>query len=98
MELTQVIMGEIMTEKAERQKGNKVHTLHVHPKATKVDVSNALRRHWGIEPAKIRIIKVPAKTRLIARGKFIQKRDPKKRALVTLEPKSKVFDISNFSS
>lgn len=98
MNLTQVITGEVVTEKAERLKGNKVHTLKIHPKATKVDVSNALRRHWGVEPAKVRIIKVPAKSRLIARGRTVQKRDPVKRALVTLGPKSKVFDISNFSS
>jgi len=46
MNLTQVIQGDIVTEKAERLKGEKVHVLKVHPKATKIDVGNALRRSF----------------------------------------------------
>ena len=47
MDLTQVIKGEVVTEKAERLKGQKTHMLTVHPRATKVDVANALRRFFG---------------------------------------------------
>jgi ribosomal protein L23 len=96
MNLTEVIIGTVSTEKAERLKGNRTHMLHVHPKATKIDVSNALRKYYNVESQKVRIIKVRAKKRLIARGRFIQKRDPVKRALVTLSASSKPFDISNF--
>jgi ribosomal protein L23 len=98
MDLTQVITGEVATEKAERQKANKTYTLKVNPKATKVSVNHALRKHYGVEPKNIRILKVVAKRRLIARGKFVNKRNASKRALVTLSKKSKAFDISNFAS
>lgn len=96
MNLTEVIMGAVSTEKAERLKENRTYTLQVHPKATKVDVSQALRKYYNVEPDKIRIVKVKAKRRLIGRGRFIQKRDPVKRALITLSSSSKPFDISNF--
>jgi len=98
MNLTQVIIGDTVTEKAERLKGKKVHTLRVHPKATKIDVNNALRKHYGVEPKAIRIVKVRPKTRLVARGRSVQKRDAAKRALVTLSEKSKALDLSNLLS
>ena len=98
MNFTQVILGDVVTEKAERLKVQKVHVLKVHPKATKIDVSNALRRHFGVEPSAVRIVKVRAKTRLVGRGKSIQKRDASKRALVTLSAKSKTLDLSNFQT
>ena len=87
-----------MTEKAERLKGERVHTLKVHPKATKIDVKNALRRYYGVEPSAVRIIKVKPKVRTVGRGKTVQKRDASKRALVTLSSKSKILDLSNFQT
>ena len=98
MNLTQVILGEVVTEKAERLKGQKIHTLRVHPQATKVDVGNALRRYYGVESLRVRIVKVRPKKRLIARGRFVQKRDASKRALVTLSTKSKALDLSTFQT
>ncbi len=98
MDLTRVILGEVATEKAERLKAKKVHTLKINSKATKVDVKSALRRHYGIEPTSVRIVKVCPKKRLIARGRSVQKRDPVKRALVTLSQKSKAFDITKFQT
>ena len=98
MELTNVILGEVATEKAERLKLAKTHTLRVHPKATKIDVKQALRRHYGVEPANVHILRVRPKRRMVGRGKFIQKRDAGKRALVTLSQKSKVLDLSSLST
>jgi ribosomal protein L23 len=98
MNLTKVILGEVATEKAERLKTKKVHTLKVDSNATKVDVSSALRRHYGVEPTAVRIVKVRAKKRLVARGRSVQKRNPSKRALVTLSQKSKAFDITKFQT
>ena len=98
MELTQVIAGEVVTEKAESAKANKVHTLKVHPKATKIDVKQALRRHYGVEPKDVRIMKVKPKRRLVGRGKYLQKRDAEKRAIVTLGEKSKALDLTSLST
>lgn len=98
MDLTRVILGEVVTEKAERLKSAKVHTLRVHASATKVDVGNALRRYFGVDPLSIRILHVRPKTRLVNRGRTIEKRHASKRALVTLAPKSKSLDLTAFTT
>lgn len=98
MELTNVILGSVVTEKSERLKAARIHTLRVHPKATKVEIILSLRRHYGVEPEAVRIITVRPKRRLIARGKYIQKRSGSKRAIVTLGSKSKTLDLSAISS
>lgn len=98
MDLTHVILGEVVTEKAERLKLKKVAMLRVHPQATKVDVASALRLHFGVQPASVRITKVRSKHRLAGRGRSIEKRRAGKRALVTLSPKSKALDLTKFQT
>jgi len=97
MDLTQVILGSVVTEKAERQKSVRVYTLRVHPRATKVDIKNALRRHYGVDPQDISIMKIRPKLRLIGRGKSIEKRSAGKRAFVTLDKDSKALDLSTLT-
>lgn len=98
MELTQVIIGEVVTEKAERGKTKKIHTLRVHPHATKIDVLSALRRYFGVEPLSVRILHVRAKERVAGKGRSIEKRHASKRAIVTLTPKSKTLDLTVFTT
>ncbi len=98
MDLTRVILGEVVTEKAERLKGGKTHTLRVHGDATKVDIKGALRRYFGVDPVSVRIMHVRPKHRLVGRGRAIEKRHASKRALVTLAPKSKSLDLTNFQT
>ncbi len=98
MELTQVILGPIVTEKAERLKASAHHTytMRVHPHATKIDVKNALRRFYEADVQTVRIVKVAAKTRPIQAGGTMEKRHAGKKALVTLKPKSKPIDLASF--
>jgi large subunit ribosomal protein L23 len=96
MNLTSIIIGEVVTEKAERLKLSKVFTLKVNPKATKIDVKNALRKYYNVEPENVRIVNVPPKTRVVGRGKTIQKRHRAKHALVKLSAKSKPIDLTTF--
>lgn len=98
MDLTHVILGEVVTEKAERLKLKKVATLRVHPQATKVDIANALRLHFGVQPASVRIMNVRSKRRLAGRGRSVEKRRASKRALVTLAAKSKALDLTKFQT
>lgn len=98
MELTRVITGGVMTEKAERMKSVRIYTLRVHPDASKIDVKNALRKHYGVEAKAVRMMKIRAKRRELGGGRHIQKRNPEKRALVTLTQKSKILDLSSLSS
>ncbi|HLC76239.1 MAG TPA: 50S ribosomal protein L23 [Candidatus Peribacterales bacterium] len=98
MNLTTVILGSVVTEKAERLKIGRTYVLRIHADATKVDVKNALRIHYGVEPIKVRILKVVPKRRMIGRGKFIEKREAERRALVTLTEKSKALDLTSITS
>ena len=96
MNLTQIILGEVMTEKALRLKEKKIYVLKVHPAATKVDVQNALRQYFDVEPRAVRMLYVQPKERVVARGKTVRKRPASKRAIITLTEKSKSLDLTNF--
>ena len=94
MDLTKVILGEVVTEKGIRLKESNSSMIRVHPKATKIDVKNALRRHFGVEPKSVRILRVVQKKRLVGRGVAVRKREAEKRAIVTLASKSKQLDLT----
>jgi len=103
MDLSRVIVGPVVTEKAERLKagsgsGAHTYTLRVSPDATKVDVRNALEMFYDVEVSSVRIIKTQAKTRDLGAGRSMEKRHAFKKALVTLGKKSKPLDISAFQT
>lgn len=100
MELSQIIIGQILTEKTERLKAGKkrTHTIHVNDRATKIDIKNALKRFYDVDAASVRIIRTVPKTRSFGRGKTMEKRHRFKKALVTLAPKSKDLDIATFKA
>lgn len=97
MELSRIIMGQIVTEKSERQKAtDRAYTLRVHPDATKVDVTKALTKHFDVQVQSVRMAWVVPKTRALGGSRVLTKRHRSKRAYVTLAPKSKVLDITAF--
>ncbi|HLD08202.1 MAG TPA: 50S ribosomal protein L23 [Candidatus Peribacterales bacterium] len=98
MDLTRIILGQIVTEKAERQKAGRIYTLRVHPRASKVDVKNALRQHYGVDAEGISMMHLRAKKRDIGRGKSIEKRSQSKRAIVLLSKDSKALDLSSLTA
>ena len=76
MDLSHVIIGAIVTEKAERLKAARTYTLRVAPRATKIDVKNALLRFYDVDVTSVRSIRNPSKTRLVGRGRTMVKRKP----------------------
>ena len=99
MELSQVIVGQIVTEKSEALKAaHKTYTVTVAPKATKVDIKKALKKYYDVDATSVRIIRTRPKTRLFRRGAYMEKRHRSKKALITLDAKSKAFDLSNFKA
>jgi large subunit ribosomal protein L23 len=97
MELSQVVIGAIVTEKAERLKGvSRTYTIRVAPKSTKIDIRNALTKFYDVEVTSVRTMRMPSKTRAVGRGKVVTKRKPFKKVMVTLSKKSKPLDIANF--
>ncbi|MFA7682517.1 MAG: 50S ribosomal protein L23 [Candidatus Peribacteraceae bacterium] len=98
MDLTRVILGAVVTEKAERLKSQRTYTLRVAQQATKVDVVAALKRYYDVEVKSVRVMRVISKVRPFGRGGMMQKRHPYKKVCVTLAPKSKVLDIATFKT
>jgi large subunit ribosomal protein L23 len=100
MDLTRVIIGSVVTEKAERQKAAERHTytLRVQPRANKVDIARALETYFGVDVASVRVMKVQPKTRMFGEGSTMEKRHSYKKALVTLTKDSKVLDLSSFQA
>lgn len=94
MELSSVILGALMTEKSERLKGQRVYTLRVHSHATKVDILNALKTFFDVEVNVVRTVRIKGKARLVGGGNIVQKRHPYKKALITLDHKSKPLDLA----
>lgn len=98
MDLSRIILGPIVTEKAERQKAARSYTLSVHNAATKVDVKTALTKFYQVEVASIRVMRTPTKSRKLGAGKVMTKRHPSKRMMVTLTDKSSALDFSKFKA
>jgi len=95
MDLTRVILGPVVTEKAEHQKvGAKTYALRVSSQATKVDIQAALKRIYDVDTVSVRIIRTGGKTRAFGRARTMQKRHPYKKAIVQLAPKSKALDLT----
>lgn len=96
MDLSRVILGSVVTEKSERLKAHRSYTLMVHPDASKVDVMNALTKFFNVEPVSVRVMLTRAKSRALGAGRSFTKRHAGKKAVVTLDAKSKGLDLAQF--
>lgn len=98
MDLSHVIIGPIVTEKAERLKAGakRTFTLSVHRDATKILVKHALRKYYDIDVDRVRMFVTRGKIRSLGGGRTMAKRPTMKKALVTLKPKSKPLDLASF--
>ncbi len=94
MDLTNIIIGPVITEKAEALKQKGVYTLRIRPHATKIDVKNALRRFFDVDVASIRVLRTTPKRKVVGQSTIIEKRHRTKRMIVTLAKKSKALDIT----
>ncbi len=98
MDLSSVIIGPVVTEKAERLKLAQTYVIRVKNDATKIDVKNALRRFYDVEVASVRVLRTVPKTRVVGQGTIMEKRHRQKRMIVRLTKKSKALDLSNFQA
>ena len=96
MHTSSVIMGPVVTEKAERNKVQHTYTLRVQPSTTKVQLKEVLKRYYDVEVASVRVMRTVPKTRLVGQGKAMEKRHRTKRMIVRLTKKSRALDLSNF--
>ncbi len=108
MDLTRVIIGPVVTEKAERQKAGRstgsaqaathVYSVKVTPKANKIDIRRAVESLYGVEVAAVRIIKIQPKTRELSAHSTMEKRHSGKKALLTLKKGSKALDLTSIDT
>ncbi len=101
MDLSRIILGQIVTEKAERLKADEAHrtyTLRVAPSATKIEIEKALEKYFNVSVASVRVLKVQPKTRTLTQHTNMEKRHASKKAMVTLAKKSKALDLSAFEA
>ena len=97
MELSQVILGQIVTEKSERLKAtDRTYTLRVAPSATKIEVARALEKFFDVDVTSVRMQWLRPKARYVSASRILTKRHRSKRAIVTLDEKSKTLDLSTF--
>ena len=86
MDFYKVLHSPIVTEKTENiresLKGSQRYTFHVHPKANKELVRQAIRYFYKVKAVKINIMKIPGKYKRFQRQKFRQ--SGLKKAIVTL--------------
>lgn len=96
MLLTSIILGPVITEKAELLKAANTYVIKVHPQATKIDVKNALKKFYDVDVASIRVLHTVPKRRAVSQHMSIEKRHRSKRMIVRLGKKSKSLDLSTF--
>lgn len=97
MHLSSVIMGPVVTEKAERLKALGTYVIRVHPQATKVEVKHALRKFYDVEATSVRVLRTLPKRRMGNNGSVLEKRHRTKRVMVTLK-KGKTLDLLKFQT
>lgn len=84
MNLSQIIIRPVLTEKSVRNSTANKYTFVVNNKATKVDVKSALKALYGVSATKVNMLETRPKYRFGRNRALIQKRGEEKRAIVTL--------------
>jgi ribosomal protein L23 len=96
MHLSSIIIGPVVTEKAERLKTKGIYVIKVRQEATKIDVKNALRKFYDVDVASISVLRVRPKSRVVGQGATLEKRHRSKRMIIRLSKKSKTLDLTAF--
>ncbi len=81
---TRVLLHPHVTEKAARISGTRQYVFVVHPRATKIQVKEALFRLYGVRPASVNIVRVKGKQ--VRFGRTLGRQKDWKKAVVTLAP------------
>lgn len=90
MNLSQIILRPVLTEKSVSREVINKFSFVVHEDATKIDVKNALSELYGVAVEKVNILHGLPKYRL-GRGKNpMEKRESTRRAIVTLKAGEKL--------
>lgn len=90
MNLSQVLISPIVTEKSTTAQTGRKYSFLVHLDANKVMVKQAVRDAYGVKVDSVNIIPIQKKVRLAGRRRTITKRHQGKKAIVTLAKKESI--------
>jgi large subunit ribosomal protein L23 len=94
MNLAEVIVKPVLTEKSVKQQAVGVWTFLVKPEATKGQIAEAIKQFFGVEPLKIRVAAVRPKKKFLWRHRrLVQKGRRLKKAWVYLKPGEKIKEL-----
>jgi len=96
MDLAQVLIGPIITEKSMQQVGTGEYTFKVRSKATKKNIAQAVEKFFKVDVRSVRTISVKGKKRRVGRFRQEIKLPDWKKAIVKLAPEQKidVFELA----
>jgi len=89
MKALQTIISPIITEKATALSEKMTYMFYVDPRATKIDVKNAIKELYGQDVARVRSMISPVKTKQMKRS-IVNKRPELKKVMVILKGKKKL--------
>jgi large subunit ribosomal protein L23 len=92
MKLFGVIKKPLVTEKTQRLELAGTYTMVINDRATKTDVAHAIESLYGVEVAKVNIIKTRNKFHNTSRGAQLKRRSITK-ALITLKDGKRIADL-----
>lgn len=84
MNLSGVILGSVVSEKAVKLAEQNQHVFLVDKNATKTEIKAAMKKFFGVSPIAVNIIKMPQKIRVRAKNGPQPKRKPRVKAIVSL--------------
>jgi large subunit ribosomal protein L23 len=87
MELSNVLISPVITEKSSGAQVARKYTFFVHLQANKIEISKAVENAYGVQVESVNIIPVRKKVRVSGRTKHITRRHNARKAIVTLKPK-----------
>lgn len=97
MNLYQILIKPLVTEKTSKESERGQYTFVVSADANKIEIGKAVEMLYGVKVTAVRVRQTPKKVRVIGRGREITKRSAAKKATVTLE-KGKTLDFSKFKT
>jgi len=90
MQVTDVLIAPVVTEKSTTAQTKSKYTFRVRANASKIEVAKAVNKAYGVDVVGVNVIPVRKKVRLVGRGKTITKRPASKKAVVTIKAKQSI--------
>jgi len=87
----QIIFEPLVTEKAIGARASSVYVFFVHPQATKIDITRAIKALFKVDVTAVNTTKIKPKQRM--RGMFAGRTKQRKKAYVTLKPGQKIEEL-----